>query len=194
MIEDKIGVDKETIRSYKGYSGHIRPGRCGDNQIVGLSRKGYLERFGFLRRTARYHWTLCQEVLLSQSREGVGVVSNEKIFISAGVGGCGVEGSVLSLVSASSLTPVRDGVSSSELEEEESTEKDRFFTPKIRSMIGSMISEEKQRNVCPKISPMISAEKQEDPALKWLRRVATAKQSEETSKARVEWSQGEALS
>src|SRR4030065_384508 len=36
LIQESIGADKETIRAYKGYSGHIRAGRCGDNKIVGL--------------------------------------------------------------------------------------------------------------------------------------------------------------
>ena len=43
-----IGGDKETVRAYKGYNGHIRAGCCGDNKIVGLSRKGYLELLGFI--------------------------------------------------------------------------------------------------------------------------------------------------
>jgi len=64
-IEEKLGGNKETIRAYKGYSGHIRAGRCGDNHIVGLSRKGYLEKYGFLVRRGR-NWTVCQALLPSK--------------------------------------------------------------------------------------------------------------------------------
>lgn len=69
MIEDYIGGDKETIRSYKGYSGHVRAGRCGDNHVVGLSRKGYLERYGFLRKITGHRWIVVQALISSQASE-----------------------------------------------------------------------------------------------------------------------------
>lgn len=123
FIEDHIGADKETIRSYKGYYGHVRAGRCGDNKIVGLSRKGYLEKFHFLKKLPGARWMICQTQLSYQAKESLimGVGSNEKISISLPVSGVDEKGLLF------------DGksVSSSEREEEEASEKDRNFTPKI---------------------------------------------------------------
>lgn len=189
LIEDKIGGNKETIRAYKGYSGHIRAGRCGDNHVVGLSRKGYLERYGFLVRRGR-NWVVCQALLSSQGimkgdvgvgdGERLGLVSNEKISISASQPftpkGKGSEGKPILEVS----------LSSREREEEEDTEKERNFTPKISPMISdeddanlaylkrlaeakpleevtaktaqSEENGEKHRNLSPMISPMIQTE------------------------------------
>jgi hypothetical protein len=53
LIEDFIGADKETVRAYKGYYGRIKYGRSGEGHVIGLSRKGYLERFGFMHRSGR---------------------------------------------------------------------------------------------------------------------------------------------
>src|SRR3990172_6905592 len=101
LIQDYIGADKETVRSYKGYSGHIRAGRCGDNKIVGCSRKGYLEVFGYLRKVPGRRWMIVQSVLPSLGNEescvvnGVSssVASNQKISISASPSVCVVSGS-----------------------------------------------------------------------------------------------------
>lgn len=69
FIERFAGTDRETVRAYKGYSGHVRAGRCGDNTIVGLSRKGYLEKFFFMSRKGR-RWVIpIQAKLSSQAKE-----------------------------------------------------------------------------------------------------------------------------
>jgi hypothetical protein len=123
LIQDYIGADKETIRSYKGYSGHIRTGRCGDNKIVGLSRKGYLEQFGFLRKIPGRRWVICQLSLASQDmiieNSKPKIASKEKSSISQGerIREQRFEKVVLSY--------------SRERKEEEDTEKDRNFSPKI---------------------------------------------------------------
>ena len=127
LIQDYIGGDRETIRAYKGYSGHVRAGRCGDNRIVGLSRKGYLEAFGFLVKVPGRRWMLAQAVL---SPKGMGKVDSgfgtkEKIYLSAVNGEVAVEQSVLS----------EKVTCSSRLEEEEGTEKERYFSPMISPMI-----------------------------------------------------------
>ena len=118
LIEEYIGADKETLRSYKGYGGSVRMGRAGDNKIVGLSRKGYLERFGFLTRVHR-SWVVSQALLSSQSvvKAVSGYDSNQNLSISTA--GMGVEG-----------LGVKNG-SSRELEEEEDRERDRNVYPKI---------------------------------------------------------------
>jgi hypothetical protein len=121
LIMMYIGADKETMRAYKGYSGHIRAGRCGDNHIVGLSRKGYLELFGFMHKIAGRRWVVhAQAKLSSQASEisNSGFGSKEKISLSLSGVGCVGNGSVSR----------ESDVSSSELEEEEeASEKDRFF-------------------------------------------------------------------
>ena len=116
MIMRYVGSDKETVRAYMGYYGHIRAGRCGDNRIVGLSRKGYLEVLGFAHKISFGRWVIhAQAILSSQASEGLGVVSNKNFSISQSGSGCVVKG-----VSSGSNVG-----SSNELEEEEATEKDR---------------------------------------------------------------------
>jgi hypothetical protein len=134
LVKMYIGADKETVRAYCGYYGNIRTGRCGDSKIVGLSRKGYLEIFGFLRKAgSRYgirYWGLVQ-TFLSESpissqanlKESVSNNVHEKISISLSSSGKARETSE-SVVSAVV-------VSSSKREEEEATEKERNFTPMI---------------------------------------------------------------
>lgn len=138
LIQDYIGADKETVRSYRGYGGHIRAGRCGDNHVVGLSRKGYLETFGFLRKVPGRRWMIVQAVLSEGSISSQAMSrevsypsfyspngSNEKISISPVQVGCVVSGS---------SSGSNDG-SSRRLEEEEATEKERNFAPMISPMI-----------------------------------------------------------
>jgi len=55
LVQRYIGADKETIRAYLGYYGKIRHGRSGEGYVVGLSRKGYLEGFGFMHRSGRIY-------------------------------------------------------------------------------------------------------------------------------------------
>lgn len=118
MIIEYIGADKETIRAYKGYHGHIRAGRCGDNRIVGLSRKGYLEKFGFLKKIGNFKWQVCQLKLLSQDMT-MKVKPNEKISLSQNNMAITQEESEKPLVSQYI-----------ELEEEEDGEKERNFVHK----------------------------------------------------------------
>jgi hypothetical protein len=133
LIEDYIGADKETIRSYRGYAGHVRAGRCGDNHIVGISRKGYLEKFGFMSKVPGRKWRLTQSTLFESDlreapithqacKESVssGLVAKEKISFSVVGEGVSGEGELL-----------RVKASNNELEEEEARERKRNFSPKI---------------------------------------------------------------
>jgi len=120
LIQDYIGADRETIRAYKGYSGHIRAGRCGDNHLVGLSRKGYLEAFGFLRKVSGRRWMICQTAFPLSSSDCVQLGSKEKISISVSQGERARENRFEKVVSLNG-----------ELEEEEVGERERNFTPKI---------------------------------------------------------------
>ena len=83
LIQDYVGGDKETIRAYKGYGGHVRAGRYGDNRIVGISRKGYLEAFGFLVKVPGRRWMLAQSLLSSKGIRNVdsGFGTKEKISL-----------------------------------------------------------------------------------------------------------------
>ena len=124
LIQRYIGADKETIRAYKGYLGHIRAGRCGDNRVVGLSRKGYLEKFGYLRKIPGHKWVICQTALFSHKGMTVdygGSGSKEKISFSKGNMGH-VE---------KQPNPLAGREANRRLVEEEDTEKERKFTPKI---------------------------------------------------------------
>ncbi len=133
LLQDYIGGDKETIRAYKGYGGHVRAGRCGDNRIVGLSRKGYLELYGFLVKAPGRKWALAQTVLSTSEKvepqtfyqtsrsPDSGFGSNQKISFSVvGMGGGLGESFVGGEV-----------VSSREREKKETTEKERNLCPKI---------------------------------------------------------------
>jgi len=131
LIQMYIGADKETVRNYMGYYGHVRAGRCGDNRVVGLSRKGYLETFGFMHRS-HGNWVIHAQTVLSSQDMNSGLESNEKISISLGAitpKGKGSEGKPILEV-----FPNREA-SSRELEEEEDIEKERNFTPKISPKI-----------------------------------------------------------
>ena len=125
-----IGCDKETVRSYTGYYGHIRQGKCGDNQVVGLSRKGYLELLGFMHKIGHGRWLIHAQVTLQETvsspptyKEGVssGFDSKEKIYLSPSGSACRER---------QALEDTK-GVAISKLEEEEAIEKERNFTPKI---------------------------------------------------------------
>ncbi len=130
LIQDWIGADKETVRAYKGYSGHIRAGRCGDNRIVGVSRKGYLEVMGFMRKIPGHRWAVCQVALLptqvrSSERVSESVGSNENFSISPPL-----EKSVQNEL-FSEPKQTTDASCSSSLEKKEVTEKERNISPKI---------------------------------------------------------------
>lgn len=134
-----IGADKETVRSYCGYYGHIRQGKMGESQTIGLARKGYLELLGLAHKIGHGKWVIHSQVTLQEPvkddytyREsvGCGFDSKEKISLSPS-GVDDVEGQALE---------ERKGVANNELEEAllltnnnyyYTTEKERFFTPKI---------------------------------------------------------------
>ena len=131
LIEDYIGGDKETKRAYLGYSGTMIAGRCGDNKTVGVSRKGYLECFGFLRKIPGRRWAVvqsvfpCQESMNHQS----GLVPNEKISISLDRH----DETLIAKGKGSEGKPILEVSPNEKLEEE--TERDRNFTPKISPTI-----------------------------------------------------------
>lgn len=144
LIQEYIGADKETVRAYKGYGGHIRAGRCGDNRIVGVSRKGYLEVMGFLRKIPGHRWAVCQAALLPtqvrpSERVSEIVGSNEKISISTS--------SPKSVCVQSSLDLETSSSCSRELEKKEVTEKERNISPKIspKNLECSLIDDENLR-------------------------------------------------
>jgi hypothetical protein len=123
-----VGCDKETIRSYCGYYGHIRQGKYGDNRVVGLSRKGYLELLGFAHKVGHGRWLLHAQMTLCESGnsppayyEGSHVDSKEEISLSSSgsydVSGQAFEGT--------------KRVANRERQEEEASEKERNFTPRI---------------------------------------------------------------
>jgi hypothetical protein len=106
----------------KGYRSHIRVGRCGDNRVVGLSRKGYLEKFGFLHKIGNFQWQVCQKKLLSEDM-ALCSDSNEKISISP---------QHMEITARKEPEKTTHGVVSVNRKlEEEDTEKERNFVPKI---------------------------------------------------------------
>jgi len=75
MVEDYCGADKETVRAYLGYAGHVRRSKkTGEGYVVGERRCGYLEKFGFMHRINRKTWRINQQLLhtvsLCQNNEG----------------------------------------------------------------------------------------------------------------------------
>jgi hypothetical protein len=120
-----IGCDKETIRSYCGYYGHIRQGKYGDNRVVGLSRKGYLELLGFAHKIGHGCWMIHVQITLSEPvnpspayKESCSVESKEKISFSA----CDVDNVQPNPLAGREVNRQR---------EEEAIEKERNFTPRI---------------------------------------------------------------
>lgn len=87
LIELYAGADKETIRAYFGYYGHItRNNRTGEGRVIGLSRKGYLEKFGFMHRV-RGIWFITYQSKLSVSNTNERVeCSKEEIYLSKSEG------------------------------------------------------------------------------------------------------------
>ena len=172
-IERYIGSDKATVRAYKGYSGYIRIGRCGDNKIIGLSRKGYLEKFFLMQKKGR-RWAIpiqaklsyqdnessCEELTQNRTNEKISIsISPNQTLIPKGKGWEG--------------KPILEVSLTKGLEKKEDTEKERNFSPKI--MEADL---DKQRNLCPKIYPMIS---ESNPNLAHLKLLSKAKPTEELS-------------
>jgi hypothetical protein len=123
-----IGCDKETIRSYCGYYGHIRQGKYGDNRVVGLSRKGYLELLGFAHKVGHGRWMIHAQITLLEAvnpppayKESCSVESKEKISLSA----CDVDNV------DKQPNPLAGREVNRQREEEEASEKERNFTPRI---------------------------------------------------------------
>jgi hypothetical protein len=122
-----IGSDKETIRSYCGYYGHIRQGKCGDNKVVGLARKGYFELLGFGHKIGQGRWVIHAQSVLCEAvnsppayKEGC-VGFKEKISLSPCVRGS-VGGEALEGVKGLAITTSNNNNTS---------EKERNFSPKI---------------------------------------------------------------
>jgi hypothetical protein len=156
LIQMYIGADKETVRNYMGYFGHIRAGRCGDNRVVGLSRKGYLETFGFMHRS-HGNWVIHAQSVLSSQDMNSGLESNEKISISHNnmpiTSWKGSEGKL------GTVSP-----SSNELEEEEDTEKERNFSPMIYPKILDIsLKDIKQLQLNPLEKAILRAKPCEEP-------------------------------
>jgi hypothetical protein len=132
-----IGADKETMRAYLGYYGRIkRSKRTGEGYSVGLPRKGYLEVFGFMHRARNNEWVIHEQVTLPSAVSAFHTsecsdVFKEKISISSSVG----------------VVSNRETVGNGETvergkKEEEDTERDRNFTPKMCPKISELTPEE----------------------------------------------------
>jgi hypothetical protein len=129
-----IGGDKETVRAYKGYKGRLRRSkRTGEGYICGVSRKGYLEIFGFMHRLNREKWVIHTQASLfpNTSEEcvkryvGLESFSKEKISLSQS---SGIESEVDD-----------KGCNVGKINNNNTTEKERNFTPKI---IGELKAKE----------------------------------------------------
>jgi len=125
-----VGADKETIRSYTGYNGHIRAGKYGENQVVGLARKGYLELLGFMHKIGHGKWLIHSQMTIQEAvndshtyREcvGSGFNSEEKISLSPSSAAC-VEGQASEEVKRVAIYKQINN---------NTREKERLFTPKI---------------------------------------------------------------
>ncbi len=135
-----VGADKETVRSYTGYYGHVRQGRCGDNQLVGLSRKGYLEMLGFMRKVGHGRWAILGQTSLCESvsfphtyKDSCQVGSNKKISLS--LSGSGVaSGQAFEETKRVAITTSNNNNTS---------EKERNFSPMIYPMISEELSVDK---------------------------------------------------
>ena len=122
-----VGGDKETVRAYKGYKGRIRRSkRTGEGYIVGQTRRGYLELFGFMHRIKHDIWVIhAQTQLFSNTSEcSLEENSKEKISISFSKGEGAQETRFEKVVSPNNreLTKINNN---------NTTEKERNFSPKI---------------------------------------------------------------
>ncbi len=124
LISRYVGADRETRRAYKGYYGRIRRSkRTGEGYVIGSSRKGYLEIFGFMHRINNNKWFIHAQMKLPEAQ----MVSNVD------------ESADLSLSTNEGLAKVvsKDKISLCVTEKIENklnnntTERERNFTPKI---------------------------------------------------------------
>jgi len=128
LVTTYIGGNKETVRAYLGYKGHVRHSTSGgSSRVVGEQHKGYLEIFGFMHPLKHHYstWTIHAQTqlvspapplsLINEGYRQVGGDSKEKISIS--------------------LQQDTDGLKSREVWREERererdiTEKERNFAP-----------------------------------------------------------------
>jgi hypothetical protein len=121
-----IGGDKETVRSYTGYYGHIRQGRYGDNKVVGLARKGYFELLGFGHKIGHGRWLIHSQSVLF---EAVNSPPAYKELVSGGFGS--KEKISLSATSPCVACEKPGNTEAKERKEEEASEKERNFSPMI---------------------------------------------------------------
>jgi len=129
LIQRYIGGDKETIRAYKGYYGIVKRSKhSGEGYVLGQSRKGYLEIFGFMHRISRLEWFIHTQMKLPSSdsdvhtNEGLSQKqSKEKISISQR----GLEGSVCSGLEHGDKVLTENKINNN------NTERERNFAPKI---------------------------------------------------------------
>jgi len=90
LIKRYVGGDRETVRAYLGYRGRLtRNKRTGEGYVIGNSRKGYLEIFGFMHPVSNGDWVIHVQMKLPNAdsefhtNEGSGVLeSKEKISLS----------------------------------------------------------------------------------------------------------------
>jgi len=140
LIQRYIGADRETIRAYKGYYGSVRRSkRTGEGYVVGNTRKGYLEIFDFMHRINRNEWVIHAQMKLPNAdlehhnNEGVEFESKEKISLSQ-------RGSDNTLESGVTERVIEDR----KYNNNNNTERERNFTPKISPKISKQSSESEQ--------------------------------------------------
>jgi len=88
LVKMYAGGDKETVRSYLGYSGCLRRNkRTGEGYVFGNRRKGYLELFGFMHKTNHAMWTIHAQMkfpdasMVSNTNEESRLLFKEKISL-----------------------------------------------------------------------------------------------------------------
>jgi hypothetical protein len=136
LIKRYCGANKETLRAYVGYYGIIRRSkRTGEGYILGQSRKGYLEIFGFMHRVTRSEWVIHAQMKLPSSVSGFHTnegfeASKEKISISHGV------------METTTSRETEGIVETEKHNNNNTTERERNFTPKISQRFSELTFEE----------------------------------------------------
>jgi hypothetical protein len=138
LVKRYVGADRETLRAYLGYRGFIkRSKRSGEGYVVGNSRKGYLEIFDFMHRVSHNEWVIHAQMKLSNAdlehhiNEGLKEKdSKEKISISQRV------------KDATTSIEAKEIVDREKQYNNNNTERERNFTPKISPKILELTPEE----------------------------------------------------
>jgi hypothetical protein len=130
LLSSYIGGDKETGRAYKGYKGRIRRSkRTGEGYVVGQTRKGYLELFGFMHRIRQDTWVIHAQAQLVPNISECSSENcfKEKISIFVTPKGKKSEKTVFEgcLANREALTETE------RINNNNTTEKERNFSPKI---------------------------------------------------------------